>query len=278
MEDISKRTAATVAQLAERNSTVVDVARFTQRERFMDECRRLMTEAKSLYTQLHDALETLTAVHDAEKNTMGRLMHHTVAKRDGWSLPRGRRAPVEPASSRQAYHGPQGQNGQHGQQGSQNKKFIQITHALGLWATVVDSFSDVQTPGELYYVEKNDHFAIILAGQMLHGNIGQLYIDDKTPRHIKKCRFGFSCSRGDTCYYYHDPVEYPTSRECRNYIASGFIYAGGQKTRARKFGSRPNLDMDIINVSDDDADLYADQLMHDILCVLLLRTARRARN
>jgi len=151
---------------------------------------------------------------------------------------------------------------------------IKITTALSLNAISVPTFEQVVADGNLYYVSNADHFAIKIAGRLLHGNIGRIYTDEKNPEKIKDCRHQNKCIKSGKCDYYHDPAKFIGSQDHRNYIASSFLYAPSNshyknKARSRRFGSRENLDMDIVSMSEEEIGRFNDQVMHDLLCSLL---------
>lgn len=155
------------------------------------------------------------------------------------------------------------------------KSLIKFTEALSLPAIVVGSFDAVKQDGDLYYVEPADHFAFRIAGQLWHGNIGSIYTDDKNPEKIKDCKFARSCLKQGSCDYYHDPLHFCGSRDHRNFIASSWLYSPPtqykNKPRARKFGSRDHLDLDIVGLHADEITRMRDQAMHDMLCAMLLQ-------
>ncbi len=151
---------------------------------------------------------------------------------------------------------------------------IKVTEALHLNAIRVQSFDGVKQDGELYYVDSADHFALKIAGRLLHGNIGIIYTDERNPEKIKDCRFADTCVKRDNCDYYHNPLKFTGSQDHRNFIASSWLYSPphGQKNRprARRFGSREHLDIDISLMQEDDIERFRDQTMHDLLCAFLL--------
>jgi len=155
---------------------------------------------------------------------------------------------------------------------------IKITEALFLDAIRVPSFASVKQDGELYYIDIIDHFAIILGGQLFHGNIGIIYTEEKNPEKIKDCKFASNCVKQDKCDYYHDPIKFSGSIDHRNYIASSFLYAAPAyyrtHPRGRRYGSREHLDTDIMNLQEEEISRFNDQTMHDILCALVLSRAR----
>lgn len=158
---------------------------------------------------------------------------------------------------------------------------IKFTEALSLQAIRVPTFDYVKQNGELYYVESSNHFAIKIGGKLLHGNIGAVYTDEKNPGKIKDCKFADLCMKRDKCDYYHDPVKFPGSHDCRNFIASSFLYSPPHaehknRSRSRRFGSREHLDKDIVGLGDEEINRFYDQTMHDILCSLLINTSYSA--
>lgn len=158
------------------------------------------------------------------------------------------------------------------------KSRIKFTEALSLPAIKVPTFDYVKSDGELYYVECADHFAFKLAGQLMHGNIGVIYTEEKNPEKIKDCKFAANCMKQDKCDYYHDPVEFPGSKDHRNFIASSWLYAPPNsqfknRSRSRRFGSRDHLDTDIVGLQSEEITRFNDQTVHDVLCALLLHDA-----
>lgn len=151
---------------------------------------------------------------------------------------------------------------------------VKITEALALMAVTVSSFDEVAADGRLYYNQHADHFAFRLAGKLFHGNIGTIFIDEENPTRVKTCRFPAGKCHRAQCGFYHPPALTPTvarpPREYRNYVAGSWIYSPG-RARCRKFGSRPNLDVDIAEMGEEDIDRFHDQAMHDLLCSMLLR-------
>lgn len=151
---------------------------------------------------------------------------------------------------------------------------IKFTEALSLSAIRVPTFAYVKQDGELYYVECADHFALRIAGQLLHGNIGAIYTEEKNPEKIKNCKFASGCMKQHNCDYYHDPIDFPGSKDHRNFIASSWLYSPpGQfsnRPRSRRFGSRNNLDTDIMGLQPEEIARFHDQTMHDLLCSMLL--------
>lgn len=153
---------------------------------------------------------------------------------------------------------------------------IKFTDTFSLIARPVDNFADVAADGQLYWVKSSGHFAFKIAGVLFHGNIGTIYNDDRTPCKLRDCAYPKTCDRADKCPYYHDPTIFPGSTDIRNYAAGSFMYAGSGSSyrargRSRQFGSRDRLDMDVMNVKADESARLRDQVMHDLLCALLLK-------
>lgn len=151
---------------------------------------------------------------------------------------------------------------------------IKITDSLFLEAKCVPSFDKVQQDGCLYYLAKYNHFAIIIAGVMFHGNIGRIFgpKHNKEPEKIKDCRFGITCVRNGDCMYYHDPKKFPLSKDVRNHISLSWLYmqpSVRNNPYSRKFGDIDYLDTDLLSVNLSDLSKFDDQIMHDLLCSLV---------
>ncbi len=150
---------------------------------------------------------------------------------------------------------------------------IPITPNISISARIVQNFNQVGC--DLCYVQPNDHFAIMIAGKLFHGNIAIIYVDEKIPSNIRPCRFAGNCSKISTCDYYHDPLKYAVSKDCQNFIANSFVYCTGKtKIRGRKFGSRDRLETDLLSMTTEDIERYMAQTMHDILCSIILYNAK----
>jgi len=122
-------------------------------------------------------------------------------------------------------------------------------------AMAVDTFSVVDTTqAVLSYIPSSDHFAIKIAGRLLHGNIGQCLTKDKELKKVKNCKFT-SCKKQD-CMFYHDPLLYG-GNDCRN-----FTHHSGQQIGLN------NLE-EIHNLTPEDLSRMSNKLMHDLLVYLL---------
>lgn len=150
---------------------------------------------------------------------------------------------------------------------------VKVTDTVMLCAISVPTFDSVKGDGELYYVATCGHFALRVSGVLFHGNIGNIFTDEKTPDKIKDCRFAETCAKKSECDYYHNPRRHLDSQDHRNFVASSWLYNGSdpkRRNRGRRFGSRASLDVDIIGLQQDEIDRFRDQVMHDILCVFAL--------
>lgn len=150
---------------------------------------------------------------------------------------------------------------------------IMITQALGLNATIISQPNHMTEENRIYYIPQSGQFIFKLFGHTFHGNIGNIYTSETyTPEKIKDCKFGANCTKGSKCDYYHDPLKFATSRDVRNFIATSWLYSPHQRG-GRVFGSRQNLDLDILKVTPEDMTRLRDQITHDMLCLLLLWSA-----
>ena len=98
---------------------------------------------------------------------------------------------------------------------SNNYIKVPISSSYSLEAIPVDSFTEVKPTGNLYYIERTNHFAIRCNETLIHGNIGIIYTNEKLPEKIKNCRFKENCVKVD-CDYYHNPEIYSKSKDVRN--------------------------------------------------------------
>jgi hypothetical protein len=72
---------------------------------------------------------------------------------------------------------------------------VNITESLSLRAIHVNKFADVTVHGCLYYVKTAKRFAILFGDTLLHGNIGTIYTDTKTPVRVKDCKYKNQCTK-----------------------------------------------------------------------------------
>ncbi len=137
---------------------------------------------------------------------------------------------------------------------------------------------------QVYWVEELQQFVIRFHNFILRGNIGDIY---KASHHstmkITPCRYGSKCRKYATpegCQFFHDPIETPglaavyKRREIRNFTNGSFIYTPepltGSNHNMRHIGSRSTFMSDVLSVSDDEAQVRADQTMHDVLVLFAL--------
>lgn len=134
-------------------------------------------------------------------------------------------------------------------QKARKKKPIMIRKTvLGKEISCVEAPTFARVGPELSYIPEVDHFALRVAGVLIHGNIGQI-IDTKTPERIKNCK-NKNCKRTH-CSFYHDPMEY-----------------GG--TERRNFLMRNKYGNDYGGVlTGESLSRFSDRIMHDILTLLV---------
>jgi hypothetical protein len=151
---------------------------------------------------------------------------------------------------------------------------VPITDTHHLMAIRVPTFAEATLNGELYYVESANHFAFKIAGVFFHGNIGNIYTNERDPLRVKNCKYRNTCVNKD-CSFYHDPLINPGSKDVRNFTASSWVYASPHYSPknhklSRRFGSRENIEVDLPLLTDDEVTRMRDQTVHDVLCVMLL--------
>jgi hypothetical protein len=151
---------------------------------------------------------------------------------------------------------------------------ISITNNISLPAIKVQTFAEVLGDGKLYYVEFCNHFAMYILGYLYHGNIGNIYTNEKTPIKIKNCHHhNREYNTIDKCNYYHDPTIFSNSKDVRNYVASAWSYNRENATdiiKRRRFGSYENLNEDLKHITPDEISKYRDMVFHDLLCSMIL--------
>lgn len=161
---------------------------------------------------------------------------------------------------------------------------IPISSGMSLRATEIASTAEIRADGVLYYLPHTRRFALRFAGGLiLQGNIGIVYTSDPSPQKIHDCDSQLGCNVA-TCRYYHNPAIYPGSQDVRNFAATSWLYrpvssqsstpigehARSPQKKARKLASRDRLDVDILTITQDDLAYFNEQLMHDILCGLIM--------
>lgn len=304
--DVVNKITAEINNLFDSNQSLVEstsidsinVKAFESRESLINKLTDLLEALESLYDRVETMLGKTKATHAKELAAMDSLLNkmkrpnpteHTECS--SWATVTKKKPVEPPAPSRtkppqRSYASATATNlAITPQQKTTTSSFaptpyrVKFTEALSLPALKVPTFDYVKQDGELYYVECADHFAFKLAGQLLHGNIGVIYTEEKNPEKIKDCKFATSCMKQDRCDYYHDPVNFPGSKDHRNFIASSWLYAPPNsqfknRPRSRRFGSREHLDTDIVGLQPEEISRFHDQTMHDLLCSLLLNDTR----
>lgn len=149
---------------------------------------------------------------------------------------------------------------------------IPVSTNMSLRCIEIPDLNAIQHDGILYYVPRLCRFAIRLAGFVLYGNIGIVYASEASPQRIHDCTMYPSCNM-ETCHYYHNPIKCRGSTNIRNFAATSWLYSdkvtSGSK-KMRKLASRPKLDTDILTVTSGDLAYYNEQLMHDLLCGIIM--------
>lgn len=153
---------------------------------------------------------------------------------------------------------------------------VPVSPNMSLRCTEVSDVNAIGKDGILYYIPRIRRFAIRLAGFVLQGNIGTVYVSDPSPQKIHDCDIQPACNI-TTCRYYHNPLTCPGSTDIRNFAATSWLYhpgahisSGTSSKKTRKLSSRPSLDEDILTITSNDLSYYNEQLMHDILCGILM--------
>lgn len=159
---------------------------------------------------------------------------------------------------------------------------IAVSTNMFLRCIEIPDIGALQRDGILYYIPRTHRFAIRLAGFVLQGNIGIVYVSESSPQKIHDCDMQPSCNPS-VCRYYHNPCTCPGSTDIRNFAATSWLYhsthgssasnsgngCGGPK-KTRKLSSRIGLDSDILTITGSDLSYYNEQLMHDILCGIIM--------
>jgi hypothetical protein len=122
---------------------------------------------------------------------------------------------------------------------------------LTLDAATANSLDEVQDAGVLYYIPQLSEFAINICGEVWHGNIGTIAA-------AKSCDIASNKAVA--------PIFHPNSWSYEPAIAQKRI------PHARHFGSADQLEVDLLALAGGrELQLRSGQLMHDLLCALLLK-------
>lgn len=260
----------------------INVKAFAAREALITQLSNIASVLPELLTLVKTNLDIAKKTHSIELSCMNQLLGTAQSSGTTWANVAARdKTSEQKLVHSHVYTGPI-QSGSI--QTTSVPSNIKFTDALSLPALRVPTFDYVKSDGRLYYIDCADHFAFRLNGHLLHGNIGIVYTEEKNPEKIKNCRFNNDCMKQDRCDYYHDPLKFPGCRDRRNFIASSWLYSPADspfknRSRSRRFGSRNNLDTDIVSLQPEEIARFNDQAMHDILCSLLLyHTSNDIRN
>jgi hypothetical protein len=151
---------------------------------------------------------------------------------------------------------------------------VRITTNMSLRCVEIADPTAIRADGVLYYIPHTRRFAIRIAGFLLQGNIGTVYISESHPEKIHDCEMYPACNP-QTCLYYHNPSTCQGSTDIRNFASTSWCYYPGTSSRPsakkmRKLSSRDNLDADILTITSADLSYFNEQLMHDILCGIIM--------
>lgn len=150
---------------------------------------------------------------------------------------------------------------------------VSVSRNMSLRCVEIPDINAIRNDGTLYYLPRIRRFAIRIAGFILQGNIGVVYSSEPSPQKIHDCEAYPSCNMA-VCRYYHNPLTCPGSTDIRNFAATSWLYRPGAHTsgtkKTRKLASRSSLDEDILTISSADLAYYNEQLMHDLLCGIIM--------
>jgi hypothetical protein len=250
----------------------INVVAYKEREAFIKKLKQYKAEIAEFTNYLSKTIETAESIRDTELSLMTKIIdHNTPPKREATVAQTAQHTLTVPHVNNINVN-----NVQHTAP-IIHPEPIKITDTLQIMAKRVTSFDKVKQDGDIYYITKNKHFAIKIAGVLYHGNIGKIFSSDKNPEKIKDCRFGITCVKYDSCMYYHDPLQYPVSSDIRNFVAQSWVYSDPSNRNnpmMRKFGALQNLETDAMGVQVNDLSRYDDQIMHDLLCSALLHNLK----
>lgn len=150
---------------------------------------------------------------------------------------------------------------------------IRIKDNIYLKAITINSKNEIIYPGFLYYLQKNNLFAMKIAGNILYGNIGKIYHrNDLKTQNVAKvinCKDGDKCIRKNNCKYYH-------SGDVRNYISENMSYLQSYKSYSniykKSIGDITNLEIDIefYKQNPENIEIIENMLFNDLLCLLTI--------
>lgn len=238
-------------------SNPIVIPKFEARRVFITHADKVVDYLAVQVKQIREKIEHIRGIHEAERNILRNLADNrpnteVAQPTQAWTTV-GKKRPI--ATTPQLKRTP-----------------VPINGSIQINAVRVPEFAQVQQDGELYYVESAGHFAVYIGGQLFHGNMGNIIVDDAPRRRTTDCKYIKGCNNS-ACEYYHDPLLFTKSNDVRNYHTSQFHYrpANSEKrTGGRSFGSHDNLSADIAAESPADISMRRDLAMHEILCALIL--------
>lgn len=247
---------------------IVNLKKLRDREYYINILTLVRKNIDKIQTELGEKIDVLAGIHNEELNKVDNFISKLKMKKDtsdlekeeGWQTiqPKSKKKTQMPISSDAV------------SKIAVSENYYLPAVKVADWGALTNMFE-----GTLYYVESVKHFAIKIAGFMYHGNIGIIYTNERDPVKIKDCRYSASCTKAN-CSYYHDPLQNSASSDRRNFIAGSWLYAPPgslfkNKARARRLGSAENLDYDLPALTEEEARRFNDQVMHDLLCSLLIK-------
>jgi hypothetical protein len=152
---------------------------------------------------------------------------------------------------------------------------ISITSGMTLPAYKISNLASAPI-GYLCYSDDLREFVMKLHGNIaLRGNIGIIFGTGESVYNARPCTFQAQCNSIGRCQFWHNPRDLSPAINAKygspmNFTAHSWLYdptRGGK----RVFGSLNNLSTDIANVNASNMFIYERQIMHDLLCSMLMR-------
>jgi hypothetical protein len=251
------------------NGALIDCTIYARRQRYIIELHKMLKDLAGLSKKVTKELEDVSSVHAADTNAISELVGVTP---DKWTTVTHRKPSKKFLDAAK-------QGGKAELPGAKkDMTFIPITASAGIYARVVDTPLSVLADGVVYYLRTAGHFAVRVGPLFLHGSIGIIYDSTRELTKIKYCQYGSRCININTCTYYHDPLEFPGSRDVKNFAATSFLYNGTNDRRGgRRIGSRDRFDADILQVQPEDIKTYLDQVAHDFFCAVLISQMQKTK-
>lgn len=250
------------SEAANVRSNALDMVEFSRRESYikkLEAVQLLLSETLMMVSKAH---EDATAIHQSEVDAINKLLNRDdkpqITMNRSWAD-----VAAAPASDEKLDEKKEVEVSK-----PPSLTRIHITDRITIPAVPIQDFTDVVSSGVLYYIESRDRFAVRLGGVLFSGNIGNIY--ETKGYKTKECQYGENC-KSPRCSFYHPPHPSKVTREYRNFNASDWSYSETVRHSRRKFGSRKNVNTDIARVTQTDARLFMDQVMHDLLCAIIIQ-------